>query len=603
MFFMNFADPTVEQFFQTYTISNFTVSDDEKRVLFSTNLNGKMNVWAMDLPNGFPYLFTHTEQSCQFLKEDPNKKFVLAGFDHDGDENYHLYAVPYKGGNKKKLIEADKEEKYYFAHLNQEGNHLYYVTSKGNPSFLNGYRFNIESESEELLYEGEQGPTFINTVSLNERYVVLQQLLANTYVIGYLLDTQTGEKVTLSEDPERVHVFNHSIFVSDTELLYVTNDRSEYAYIAKYDISTGKHSKYLSLKEESVEGIEWHKESETLYLWTEKGVEDHLYSLKKDNDSPVRLDSPLTAIEQVKVGKSGQVYILGTSATEPTNLYRLEKNNKWRKLTENKVLGIEKEELVEPEVVTYPSFDKKEIEALWFKAKPEQDNGHVIFWPHGGPQAAERKTFRAMFQCILNQGYSIFAPNFRGSTGYGSSFVKLVEQDWGEGPRLDCVAGVEWLFDTNKCDKDRLFVLGGSYGGYMTLLLAGRHPEYFRAVIDIFGVSNLFTFVNSVPDHWKPIMERWIGDPERDKERFEKDSPVTYLSTMTNPILVIQGANDPRVVKEESDQIVDALQKQGTAVDYLVLDDEGHGFSKKENEIKVYKEILDFLEKHRVPGK
>ncbi len=204
-----------------------------------------------------------------------------------------------------------------------------------------------------------------------------------------------------------------------------------------------------------------------------------------------------------------------------------------------------------------------------------------------------------MFQCFLNRGYTIFAPNFRGSTGYGSSFVKLVEQDWGEGPRLDCVAGIEWLFDQNVTDRDKLFLVGGSYGGYMTLLLHGRHSEYFRACVDLFGPSDLFSFINSVPDHWKPIMKRWLGDPERDKERFIKDSPVTYLDGMTKPMLVIQGAKDPRVVKEESDTIVAKLQEEGRDVEYLVLEDEGHGFSKKENEIKVYSRMLDFLEKHQ----
>lgn len=139
--------------------------------------------------------------------------------------------------------------------------------------------------------------------------------------------------------------------------------------------------------------------------------------------------------------------------------------------------------MVEPDVVTYESYDGMEIEALLFKAKPEHDNGHTIFLPHGGPQAAERKMFRSIFQCFLNRGYTIFAPNFRGSTGYGSSFTKLVEQDWGGGPRLDCVAGIEWLLAQGITDREKLFLVGGSYGGYMALLLHGRHPEYFKAIV------------------------------------------------------------------------------------------------------------------------
>ncbi|PYZ97764.1 S9 family peptidase [Alteribacter lacisalsi] len=596
---MQFPGHSVEQFFRTYAITNFTVSSDEKRILFSTNLNGKMNVWAMDLPGGFPYLFTQTEQSCSDLKEDPNKTFVIGGFDHDGDENYHLYAMPYAGGKKTKLIDGEKEDKFFFAHLNEEGKNLYYSTSQGNPNFLRGHRLNLETGDSVQLYDGKDGATTITAVSPDERHLVLSKHLANTYVLAELLNVETGERKMLSEDPERIHVVGEAAFAGDHTLYFVTNDNSEHDYVVKYDLTSGERSTFAAFDNESVSAIHWHEESETLYVETEKGVEDRIYHVSSETGKPENLRSPVKVLGQVSVSKSGQVYVLGTSATEPVNLYLYNNDGEWQKLTENRVPGVETKDMADPEVVSYRSFDEKEIEALWFKAKPENDNGHVIFWPHGGPQAAERKTFRAMFQCFLNEGYSIFAPNFRGSTGYGATFTKLVEQDWGEGPRLDCTAGIEWLFETGKCDPDRLFLLGGSYGGYMALLLHGRHPDYFRAVIDIFGVSNLFTFLNSVPDHWKPVMKRWLGDPVEDKERLEKDSPITYLSTMKQPMLVIQGANDPRVVKEESDQIVEALQKQGTEVEYLVLDDEGHGFSKKENEIRVYKSILGFLSKYR----
>ncbi|MGF7125474.1 dipeptidyl aminopeptidase/acylaminoacyl peptidase [Natronobacillus azotifigens] len=345
--------------------------------------------------------------------------------------------------------------------------------------------------------------------------------------------------------------------------------------------------------------IKHDKENQALYLVTEKGVEDILYRYDLASSELLKTGTPVDVIEKLHIAKSGTLYLLGRSGTVPLNLFQSIGAGEWKQLTNNRVLGLNSTDMVEPDVVAYTSFDGLEIESLLFKAKPEYDNGYTILWPHGGPQASERKMFRSMFQAFLNRGYTIFAPNFRGSTGYGSSFVKMVEQDWGEGPRLDNIAAIEWLFEKNISSPEKLFLVGGSYGGYMALLLHGRHPEYFKAVIDIFGPSDLFTFVNSVPPHWKPIMERWLGDPERDKERFIKDSPVTYLDGMTKPMLVIQGAKDPRVVKEESDQIVAKLRDKGRDVEYLVLDDEGHGFSKKENEIKVYSLMLDFLEKHQ----
>lgn len=162
---------------------------------------------------------------------------------------------------------------------------------------------------------------------------------------------------------------------------------------------------------------------------------------------------------------------------------------------------------------------------------------------------------------------------------------------------LDNIKGLEWLIKNGYAERDKILLFGGSYGGYMSLLLHGRHAEYFKAVVELFGPSNLFSFIESVPDFWKPFMEQWVGDPVKDKERLIADSPITYLDGMTKPMLVIQGANDPRVVKAESDQVVEALREKGRDVEYIVLPDEGHGFSKKENEVKVYTKILEFFDR------
>lgn len=595
---MQFPPHQVEQFFRTYVIQNFTVAEDESRMLFSTNLNGKLNVWAMELPGGFPYLFAHTEQSSQFLQEDNDKNFVLSAFDKDGDENYQLQAIPYDGGIPQPLLNAEKEEKHFFQEQHENGN-IYFAASKDNPSYLSGYRYDPAADSLTKLYEGAKGATFMGAVSPDGSQIAVHELRANTHIAGYLIDAQ-GTWMNLSTDPENTHVIGDIVFKNDYELYFVTNEKAEYSYVMHFNLQTGEKTPVISLPEESVATLKWHKAAETLYFSTERGTADFLYSWNPLTlKEPENLSVPVSSLQQLTVAKSGNLYVLGMQADEPMNIYKYDRTS-WKKLTQNRVLGVKQEEMVSPEVVSYETYDGKMIESLWFQAHPEKSNGHVIFWPHGGPQAAERKQFRAMFQSFLNEGYSIFAPNFRGSTGYGASFTKLVEQDWGEGPRLDCIAGIEWLFETGKCDRDKLFLVGGSYGGYMALLLAGRHSEYFRAVVDIFGVSNLFTFINSVPEHWKPIMNRWLGDPVEHKEKLERDSPITYLNSMEKPMLVIQGANDPRVVKEESDQIVEALRGQGTSVDYMVLDDEGHGFSKKENEILVYKKILRFLADHQI---
>lgn len=594
---INFPKPTVEQFFRSYAITNFAVSKDEQRLIFNANLNGKMNLWAMDLPDTFPYLFAQQDQSSSFIQFDPNNRYVLSGFDQDGDENQQIYALPAEGGLPQPLITGNPEDKFFFAHVSDDGKRVYYMTSEGNASFLNTHVRNVEDGSDQLLHTGKDGLTELAAVSTNEKAFAYLRAFANTYVTGFV---KLGDQEhSLTPDREKIHVTFDPIFVDDKTVYFATDYDSEYSYVAKFDLVTKQFASVVTLDHESVKTITFNKQQHVLYILAENGVKDNLYCYDLKKEHIEKLSLPVDVINQLHVAQSGTLYALGVSATIPYNMYQSNDGSTWKRLTNNSVLGVSKEAMIEPDVVSYQSFDGMEIEALLFKASPDNDNGHTIFWPHGGPQAAERKTFRSMFQCLANRGYSIFAPNFRGSTGYGSSFVKLVEQDWGEGPRLDCVAGIEWLFEKGITDRDKLFLVGGSYGGYMTLLLHGRHPEYFKACVDIFGPSDLFTFVNSVPAHWKPIMERWVGDPERDKERFIKDSPVTYLEAMTKPMLVIQGAKDPRVVKAESDQIVAKLQEKGRDVEYFVMEDEGHGFSKKENEINAYSRMIDFLDGHK----
>ncbi|MDK8181465.1 S9 family peptidase [Paenibacillus sp. UMB4589-SE434] len=596
---IQFPKPEVEQYFQVSVIRQFTVNADESRIVFSSNMNGKFNLWAMEFQTGhpFPYPLTYEGQTSSFIKMDGEGRFVLTSLDRDGDENYHIYALPWNGGQALKLIEGAPDDKYFYVQMSEDGKRLYYVTSKDNSQFMNSRVYDLETKEDKLIHEGATTTTFLVSVSPDEQVIAYSQSYANTYMPTYVC--RTGEEpqcVTPSADV--VHVVGDVHFVDNDTVLFVTDYEQEYAYIAQYQLSTKQFKQVCAIEQESVTGIKWHKETRTLYVITEKGVIDKLYAYGYDSGEIAPISLPADIVEQISVAASGNIYVLARGATRPTNIYKYTEGA-WAALTHNVMTGLSEEDLVDPDIVTYDSFDGTVIEALLYRAKEAVANGYTIFWPHGGPQAAERKQFRAMFQYLLAQGYHIFAPNFRGSTGYGSSFVKLVECDWGEGPRKDCLAGMEWLFAQEISSREKLFVFGGSYGGYMTLLLAGRHADYFRAAIDYVGVSNLFTFVNSVPEFWKPIMERWLGDPEKDKERFVKDSPITYLDDMTNPMLIVQGANDPRVVKEESDQIVEALRAKGRDVEYLVFEDEGHGVVRKENEKILYQAIVDFLKRHQ----
>lgn len=592
-----FPRPDIEEFFRTYAISRFAVSKDETRIALATNLSGKYNIWGLDLPNTYPYPLTYIDQTPTDMRFDPQGRYILAGFDTDGDENAQLYVFSPSGGALQPVRTA-AGRRHMVGTVSKDGNRIYYSSDKENHSFLNSYVYDLNSGEETCLLTGDKGATFLVQVAPDETSFVYLTHYANTFMPAYV---QQGDVVrSLVPEDDQVHVVSSVEYV-DNQLVFVTNYEADMAYLAGFDLDTGAFSRLCAVEGVDFGSVDVHVEHRTAYIVGHRGVEDTLYTYQLDTGALTSVPLPVAVVEGFHVGDSGKLYLLGRSDVDPFNLYVRDVDGTWTALTTNRVMGVVREQLSTAEVVTFPSFDGLSIEALWFPAHAETANGYTVVWPHGGPQAAERRMFRPFFQFLCSRGYNVWAPNFRGSTGYGASFTKMVERDWGHGPRLDMVESMEWLIREGRAERDKLFLVGGSYGGYMTLLLHGQHADYFQACVDIFGPSNLFSFLRSVPDHWKPAMVRWLGDVDdpADEARLQIDSPITYLDGMVKPMLVIQGANDPRVVKAESDQIVAALRSRGVEVDYLVFDDEGHGFSKKVNEIAAYRRIADFLDAYR----
>ncbi|WP_442853765.1 S9 family peptidase [Bacillus sp. TH008] len=586
-----------KQIFDVLRITNFAVHPEETQLVFDTNINGKSNLWAMDLPHLYPYQLTFLNQDSSGIAYSKDGSELFAGFDNDGDEQSCLYRFPSKGGEMR-LLNGTQLDRHFSPIPVKHA--VYYSSESSNPTFLNTYKYDLQTGEERLVFEGKDGPSLLSDVSPGEKAVSIHVSFVNSHSVC-MLQTRDGHAKAVVPDEKKPHMVHSSYFHSDDILYVTTNYDSEFSYLASYTISTNTFTPLLSLDKTEITSIYADPEGTNLYVTGKKGVLDLLYQYDTAIGESRAIDCPCTSITKVVCAKSGSLYVLGSTPTKPANIYMKAKNDtEWRQLTKNQVPGFSEDELSYPEIVTYPSFDGLPIEGLLFKPVPQEANGYTIIWPHGGPQDSERFRFFNIFQIAAKMGYQLFAPNFRGSANYGYTFYQMVEQDWGEGPRLDMVSGIDWLIDNKLADRDKLFLMGGSYGGYMVLLLHGRHPGYFRAVVDIFGVSNLFTFVESVPDFWRPLMEKWVGHPERDEEKMTADSPITYLEQMTKPMLIIQGANDPRVVKEESDQIVEQLKRLGRTPEYIVMENEGHGFSKKENRDMVFTAIFSFFEKHRL---
>ncbi|MEK6851403.1 MAG: prolyl oligopeptidase family serine peptidase, partial [Candidatus Thermoplasmatota archaeon] len=298
-----------------------------------------------------------------------------------------------------------------------------------------------------------------------------------------------------------------------------------------------------------------------------------------------------------------------SSATSPTQLYVVGKDGTARRQTRERVLGIPAEWLSPGEDASFTSFDGTRVSARLYRPAPVLGFAGLrplVYYVHGGPQSQERPDFAwfsmPLIQFLTMGGFAVFVPNVRGSSGYGMSYMKQVDRDWGGKDRLDHVhAMMEVLPKDPGIDVRRAAVTGRSYGGYMTLMLAGMYPDLWAAACDMFGPYDLLTFAQRIPESWKPYFAVALGDPVKDKDLLVERSPRTHIHEMTCPLLVVQGKNDPRVVEAESRDLVEALRAKGRDIEYLMFEDEGHDVLKFPNRVRCYNAIADFFRKHLNP--
>jgi dipeptidyl aminopeptidase/acylaminoacyl peptidase len=313
------------------------------------------------------------------------------------------------------------------------------------------------------------------------------------------------------------------------------------------------------------------------------------------------LDSILFSIE------NNRYALAFSTATSPTQIYTVSGSRRDRitQHTREKVLGISQDLLSAGEDASYTTFDGLRVSARLYL--PAESLGYqkpypLVYYVHGGPQGQERPDFAwfsmPLIQYLTLSGLAVFVPNVRGSTGYGFSFAKKVDRDWGGADRLDHVHAMRILKNDSRIDTSRAGVVGRSYGGFMSLTQAGRHPQLWSAAVDMFGPYDLFTFLERLPPTWKPYFNLTVGDPVKDHDFIVERSPKTYIDQLNCPLLVIQGKNDPRVVERESHDLVDHLRSIGKQVDYLMFENEGHDVLKYENRVKCYNAITDFFIKH-----
>ncbi|MBE0351259.1 S9 family peptidase [Pseudoalteromonas lipolytica] len=590
-----------ETFFDTTSIMGSSFSPKGDKILVSSDESGIYSLYEIDIKTANKKRLTNFEDSTYAVRYFPNDERVLFTKDSGGNERYHIY-VRETDGTVKDLTPGD-ETRASFAGFTDDGKHFFITSNQRDPKFMDLYR--VDSSRYEItpVYQNTLGLD-VGAISPDGRFIALSKNNSNKDSDVFILDTM---KKTLKPELITRHdneaQYGPETFSKDSKSLYYSTDaKGEFSQVWRYDLTTGEHSP--ALKDDwDVSFIYFSKSGRYQVSGVNADASTKVTIIdtktNKQIDMPALPPGNLRGVSFSADEKSMAFYL--NSDTSPSNLFVWQLGEtKAKKLTHTLSDAIDQNDLVESTIVRFKSFDGLEIPGVLYKPKQANSNNKVpaLVWVHGGPGGQSRTGYSAMQQHLVNHGYAIFAVNNRGSSGYGKTFFHLDDKKHGTDDLQDIVYGKKHLQSLDWVDADKIGIMGGSYGGFMTAAALAFEPEEFKVGINIFGVTNWVRTLNSIPPWWesfKKALYDEMGDPATDGERHRAISPLFHAKNITKPLMVIQGANDPRVLQVESDELVAAVKANGVPVEYVLFDDEGHGFTKKENRIKASNAYLEFL--------
>ncbi|NIZ04845.1 S9 family peptidase [Pseudoalteromonas sp. HF66] len=590
-----------ETFFDTTSIMGSSFSPKGDKILVSSDESGIYSLYEVDIKTAKKKRLTDFEDSTYAVAYFPQDERVLFTKDSGGNERYHIY-VRETDGTVKDLTPGE-ETRAGFAGFTEDGKQFFITSNQRDAKFMDLYRVDANSYEVTPVYQNTMGLD-VGAISPDGRFIALSKNNSNKDSDVFILDTR---KKTLKPELITRHdgdaKYGPETFSRDSKSLYYSTDaKGEFAEVWRYDLTTGEHSPALK--------DEW----DVSFIYFSKSGRYQVSGVNADASTKVSIIDTTTgkgiAMPSLPAGnlrgvnfsadeKTMAFYL--NSDTSPSNLFVWQVGeSKAKQLTNTLSDAIDQSDLVESTIVRFKSFDGLEIPGVLYKPKQANSNNKVpaLVWVHGGPGGQSRTGYSAMQQHLVNHGYAIFAVNNRGSSGYGKTFFHLDDKKHGTDDLQDIVYGKKHLQSLDWVDADKIGIIGGSYGGFMTAAALAFEPEEFKVGINIFGVTNWVRTLNSIPPWWesfKKALYDEMGDPATDGERHRAISPLFHAKNITKPLMVIQGANDPRVLQVESDELVAAVKANGVPVEYVLFDDEGHGFTKKENRIKASNAYLEFL--------
>lgn len=601
---------SAEAFYQTTSyslaaIAGYAFAPDGAHLLISSDATGIFNAYALPVDGGAPEALTGSEDHATFaVSYFPSDSRFLYTFDEGGNELNQIYVAGGDLDEPRNLTPGEKT-KASFAGWLADGSAFFLTTNERDARAFDLYRYDAETYDRTRVFENADAYS-IAALSPDGTQLALVKSKTSADSDIYLADLAEGGAPVLLTEHEGEIAYGVYDFTPDGErLIYATNEAGEFSQAWSYELATGDKAPFLTADWDisfvsfspsgryTVYGVNADAQTDVTVLDTVSGDQMALPDLPAGNLAQLRFDAT-----------ESQMALMVTSSTSPADVFVVDLDDATsRRLTNALNPEIDESALVDASVARFESYDGLEIPGILYKPKQATADSPVpaLVWVHGGPGGQSRIGYSATIQHLVNHGYAIYAINNRGSSGYGKTFFHLDDKMHGEADLGDVVASKGFLAAKPWIDGDRIGIIGGSYGGYMVTAAMAFEPDVFDVGIDIFGVTNWLRTLKSIPPWWDAIKKSLydeMGDPATDEERLRRISSLFHADQIKNPMLVVQGANDPRVLQVESDELVAAIKANGVPVEYIVFPDEGHGFRNRENRIRASEAYLAFLDRH-----
>lgn len=594
---------SIDQFMQNVRMTGISFSHDEQEILVTSNQSGIFNAYAVPITGGTPRQLTFsTDESIRSLSFFPEDRRLLYVRDKGGIESRHL-CVGEEDGRELLLTHGHSVKSGLYG-WSTDNRYFYYSTDERTPHKLDLYRIDARTYERTLIFRNDEG-YIPGIVSADGDYASLIKYEDLTRSTLFVYDSKSNRCVQITPtEPAACYL---PLYFEGEHLYYRALETEDEVIEYRYDLRNGSREEY-ERRATTFRQIIISDSKRYRAVINDDGESCSLTLQDQSTNQLVPLRGlPAGNVTSAVISKSDRwlaFYMNGDC--DPTELYLYDlREQKLKRLTNNLNPEINRNDLVESEVFSFNSFDGLKIPCLLWKPREAVTGRKVpgLIWVHGGPMGQVRKGYAGAVQFLVNHGYAVLAVNHRGSTGYGRAFADGADGKQGREPLWDCIEAKRWLAKLDYIDPDRIGIIGGSFGGYMALAALTFHPLEFATGVCLCGVSNLVRHleVKLKQPHAAFVYLKKIGDPVRDREYLEAVSPALHAKEIRRPLMVLHGAKDPRALKIESDDIVNAVRTAGGIVEYVEFEDEAHGFRKRENSIRAYQSILTFLDRHIKP--